>query len=72
MFAVSFMVTSICCRNNTVPVQTLLSTPRKKVLPSNYLPGNNNSPSNYLPVNEYSLQEISTPLEIVGVWYFHV
>ena len=47
------------------PVQPLTSTPRKKVLPSYHFLGNNYSPSTYSLVNKYSLQEISTPLEIV-------
>ena len=38
-----------------------------------YLVGNNYSPSTYLLVNKYSLQEISTPLEIVwSVVFLHL
>ena len=48
----------------------IIITPRKKVLPSNYLLGNNYSYSTYLLVNNYFFQEISThppppPLEKV-------
>ena len=46
-------------------MKPLISTHRKKVLPSNYFLGNNYSPNTYLLVNTYSLQKISTPLGIV-------
>ena len=42
--------------NGTVPVWPLISTPRKKVLPSNYLLGSIYFPSTYLLVNNYSLR----------------
>ena len=48
-----------------IPVQPSESTPRKKILPSNYILGNNYSPSTYLLVSNYSLQEMSTSLGIV-------
>ena len=45
-------------------------SPRKNILPSNYLLGNNYSVSTYLIVNKYSLQEISAPLD--KVWSYLV
>ena len=37
----------------------LISTPLKKLLPSNYLMENNYSRSSYLLVNKYTFQEIT-------------
>ena len=54
-------------------VQPLISTPQKKVLPSNFLLRNNYSTSIYLLANKHSLREISTPLEIIwSVVFLHL
>ena len=45
--------------------ETINKYSQKKLLPGNYLLKNNYSPSSFLLENKYSLQEISTPLEIV-------
>ena len=56
----------------------IIITPRKKVLPSNYLLGNNYSYSTYLLVNNYFFPEISTPpppphlLKKFILCYFHI
>lgn len=58
-------------RSKGVPVTINKYSSEKWVLPSNYLPWNNYFPRTYLLANKCFLQEISTPLEIVGAWYFH-